>query len=196
LLEAWPRLLAAKPELAMILAPRHPERFAAVASLLGTCGFQWAKRSDWKSQSAESQVALQPGQIVLLDSIGELASVYSVATVAFIGGSLIPAGGHNPLEPAQFGVPIVMGSNYVNFRTIVDDMRAHEAIRVVARDDLAGTLIEILQHSVAAKAMGARAKEVFDQQAGATARSIEALRELLPGDAATTMKQERAGLTA
>jgi 3-deoxy-D-manno-octulosonic-acid transferase len=196
LLEAWPRLLAAKTQLAMILAPRHPDRFAAVASLLGSCGFQWVKRSDWKAQSAESQVALQPGQIVLLDSIGELASVYSVATVAFIGGSLIPAGGHNPLEPAQFGVPIVMGPNYVNFRTIVDDMRSHEAIRVVARDDLAGTLIDILQHPVAAKAMGVRAKEVFDQQAGATARSIEALRELLPGDAATTMKQEGAGLTA
>jgi 3-deoxy-D-manno-octulosonic-acid transferase len=194
LLEAWPRLLAAKPQLAMILAPRHPERFAAVASLLASCGFQWVKRSDWKAQLG--QVALQPGQIVLLDSIGELASVYSVATVAFIGGSLIPAGGHNPLEPAQFGVPIVMGPNYVNFRAIVDDMRAHEAIRVVARDDLADTLVDILQHPVAARAMGVRAKEVFDEQAGATTRSLEALRELLPGDAATTIKQERAGLTA
>ena len=63
---------------------------------------------------------LQPGEIVLLDSIGELASVYSLATVAFVGGSLVKAGGHNPLEPAQFGVPVVMGDHYANFASIVE----------------------------------------------------------------------------
>ena len=69
---------------------------------------------------------LRPGEIVLLDTIGELASVYSLASVAFVGGSLIPAGGHNPLEPAQFGVPIVMGPHYANFRAITEDLLAHE----------------------------------------------------------------------
>ena len=73
---------------------------------------------------------LKPGQIVLLDTIGELASVYSLASVAFVGGSLIPAGGHNPLEPAQFGVPIVMGPHYANFRAITEDLLAHQAIRI------------------------------------------------------------------
>jgi 3-deoxy-D-manno-octulosonic-acid transferase len=85
---------------------------------------------------------LNPGQIVLLDTIGELASVYSLAAVAFIGGSLIPAGGHNPLEPAQFGVPIVMGPHYTNFRAITDDLRAQDAIRIAAKEDLAETLID------------------------------------------------------
>ena len=75
-----------------------------------------------------AQAALKPGEIVLLDTIGELASVYSLAAVAFVGGSLVPAGGHNPLEPAQFGVPIVMGPHYANFRAITDDLRAHQAL--------------------------------------------------------------------
>ena len=115
----------ADPQLAMVLAPRHPERFAAVAALLEKSGFSWVKRSDWQAQPAEALEPLEPGEIVLLDTIGELASVYSLAAVAFVGGSLVPAGGHNPLEPAQFGVPIVMGPHYANFRAITEDLLAH-----------------------------------------------------------------------
>ena len=98
------------------------------------------KRSDWDRRPwfIASQVlsAAEPGQIVLLDTIGELASVYSLASVAFVGGSLVPAGGHNPLEPAQFGVPIVMGSNYANFRAITEDLLAHQALRITTRETL------------------------------------------------------------
>jgi len=122
---------------------------------------------------------VRPGQIVLLDTIGELASVYSLAAVAFVGGSVIPAGGHNPLEPAQFGVPIVMGPHYANFRAITDDLREHNAVRIATREELADTLIDLLRDSAAAQAMGERAKQVFNQQAGATARCVDALRALL-----------------
>jgi 3-deoxy-D-manno-octulosonic-acid transferase len=180
LVEVWPQLLAADPQLVMVLAPRHPERFAAVAALLEKSGIPWVKRSTWKGQPPEALQPLQPGQIVLLDTIGELASVYPLAAVAFVGGSVIPAGGHNPLEPAQFGVPIVMGPHYANFRAITDDLLAHHALRIAAKDELAATLIELLQNSAAAQAMGARAKQVFDQQAGATARCVAALQALLP----------------
>jgi 3-deoxy-D-manno-octulosonic-acid transferase len=180
LLEAWPQLLAADPRLAMVLAVRHPERFAAVAALLDQSGFKWVKRSDWRSKPEGSLQPLDPGEIVLLDTIGELASVYSLAAVAFIGGSLIPAGGHNPLEPAQFGVPIVMGPHYANFRAITDNLLARQAVRITAKEELAATLIGLLEDSAAARAMGERAKQVFDQQAGATARCVDALRELLP----------------
>src|ERR1019366_927834 len=145
------------------------ERFGGVAALLGSAGHRWVKRSEWKAQPAKP---LQPGGIVLLDTIGELASIYSLASVAFVGGSLIPAGGHNPLEPAQFGGPIVMGPNYVNFRAIVDDMRAHSAIRIAAKEELAAALVQLLSDRTEAAAMGARARQVFDEQAGATARSI------------------------
>ena len=179
LIEAWPRLLQADPQLAMVLAVRHPERFNAVAALLEVSAVSWVRRSAWRDQALESIPPLKPGQIVLLDTIGELASVYSLASVAFVGGSLIPAGGHNPLEPAQFGVPIVMGPHYANFRAITEDLLAHNALRIAGKEELAGTLIELLKDSAEADAMGARAKEVFDRQAGATARCVTALRELL-----------------
>jgi 3-deoxy-D-manno-octulosonic-acid transferase len=179
LLQAWPRLLQADPQLAIVLAPRHPERFAAVAALLERSGFSWVKRSDWRSAPVDSLKSLNPGQIVLLDTIGELASIYSLASVAFVGGSLVPAGGHNPLEPAQFGVPIVMGPHFANFRAITEELLDHQALRIAAKEDLSATLIGLLQDPQAAKAMGARARQVFEQQAGATGRCMVALRSLL-----------------
>jgi 3-deoxy-D-manno-octulosonic-acid transferase len=179
LLEAWTQMLALDPRLVLVLAPRHPERFTAVATLLDQSGIAWSKRSNWDSQSENSLQPLRPGQIVLLDTIGELASVYSLAAVAFVGGSLIPAGGHNPLEPAQFGVPIVMGPNYVNFRAITNDLLAHQALRITTKEELASTLIALLRDSTEARGMGERARQVFDRQAGATDRCISALRELL-----------------
>ncbi len=183
LLEAWPHLLAADSKLALVLAPRHPERFADVATLLSQSGIPWVRRSIWDSESEISLQPLRSGQIVLLDTIGELASVYSLAAVAFVGGSLIPAGGHNPLEPAQFAVPIVTGPNYVNFSAITEGLLAHHALRVASREELAPTLIELLQDSAAAKAMGVRARQVFEEQSGATYRCVAALRELLSGAA-------------
>jgi 3-deoxy-D-manno-octulosonic-acid transferase len=183
LLEAWPRLLEADSQLAMVLAVRHPERFAAVAALLDKSAIEWVRRSVWKA--AESLSPLRGGQIVLLDTIGELASVYSLASVAFVGGSLIPAGGHNPLEPAQFGVPIVMGPHYANFRAITEDLIDHDAICITEKENLAEVLVELLCDRTAANAMGARAKQVFASQAGATDRCVEAIRELLSNQAAT-----------
>jgi len=176
LLDAWPRLLAADPELAMVLAPRHPERFAGVAALLERSGNRWTRRSEWSAKPTEP---LRPGEIVLLDTIGELASVYSLASVAFVGGSVVAAGGHNPLEPAQFGVAIVMGPHFANFRAIVDDLVAHNALRIATKEQLAEALVGLLGDRPAAEAMGARAIEVFERQAGATERCVAALRKLL-----------------
>jgi 3-deoxy-D-manno-octulosonic-acid transferase len=178
LLETWPRLLEADPQLAMVLAPRHPERFGAVAALLDNSGIPWTRRLDWRAELEGKLQPLHPGTIVLLDTIGELASVYSLASVAFVGGSLVPAGGHNPLEPAQFGVPIVMGTHYANFRAITEDLLAHHAVRISTTEELAAVLIELLQDRSAAKAMGNRARQSFDQQSGATGRCVEALKEL------------------
>ncbi len=177
LLQAWPKLLKSDPQLAMVLAPRHPERFGAVAALLDKSGYPWVRRSDWKVGAALKMI--NPGEIVLLDTIGELASVYSLAAVAFVGGSLFPTGGHNPLEPAQFGLPIVMGPHYVNFRAIAEDLRAHDGIRIASKEDLAGALGDLLRNPAAAAAMGARAKRVFEEQAGATERTVHALGVLL-----------------
>lgn len=179
LTESWPKVLAADQKLTMVLAPRHPERFEVVAALLDKSGLLWVRRSSWKGKQPYETSALRAGQIVLLDTIGELASIYSLAAVAFVGGSLFPTGGHNPLEPAQFSVPIVMGPHYVNFRAITDDLRAHDAVRIATREELPPVLTSLLTDPTKAQAMGHRAREVFDQQAGATARSVEALREIV-----------------
>jgi len=181
LIEDWPRMLVANPRLAMILAPRHPERFDAVAALLEKSGRLWCRRSEWKSRPARP---LRPGEILLLDSIGELASVYSLASVAFVGGSLVPAGGHNPLEPAQFGVPIVMGPHYANFIAITDSLRKANALRIAEVEDLATALIALINDRELAVAMGARAIEVFERQAGATDRCVAAICRLLGVNAA------------
>ncbi|MBS1805394.1 MAG: 3-deoxy-D-manno-octulosonic acid transferase [Acidobacteria bacterium] len=177
LLESWRQLLGSNRRL--VLAPRHPDRFGAVAALLTGSGIEWIRRSEWNGKKVENPAPLNGGQVVLLDSIGELASVYSLASVAFVGGSIVEAGGHNPLEPAQFGVPIVMGPHYVNFRAITEDLRAHDAVRIAGREELAEVLSELLTHDDEARAMGARARKVFEEQAGATGRSVEALREIL-----------------
>jgi 3-deoxy-D-manno-octulosonic-acid transferase len=192
LIESWPRLLAEDPQLVLVLAPRHPERFSSVAALLQKSGALWNKRSGWPSEASAAQRAprmLRPGEIVLLDTIGELASVYSLASVAFVGGSLVPAGGHNPLEPAQFAVPIVMGPHYANFVAIVDSLRSHDALRIAAKEELGSTLIELLGDRTAARAIGAHAKEVFDREAGATDRCVEAIRALLGAESGR--EQER-----
>jgi 3-deoxy-D-manno-octulosonic-acid transferase len=181
LLEAWQRLRAADARLVLVIAPRHPERFSAAAMLVVNAGVAWTRYSAWSADAA-----LEPGQIVLLDTIGQLASVYSLAAVAFVGGSVAEAGGHNPLEPAQFGVPVVMGPHYGNFRAIVEELRAHDAIRIAAKDELSQELIDLLNHREEAAALGARGRQVFEAQAGATARSVETIMTLLA-------QQERAG---
>ncbi|HVZ82681.1 MAG TPA: 3-deoxy-D-manno-octulosonic acid transferase [Terracidiphilus sp.] len=178
LLEAWPELIAADSRLVLVLAPRHPERFAAVAVLLEKSGLVWTRRS-----ALQSAQGLVPGQIVLLDTIGELASTYSLASVAFVGGSIVAAGGHNPLEPAQFGVPIVMGPHYANFRAITEDLRAHDAIRIAPREELAQALRALLANPAEAQAIGARARQVFDAQAGATARTVHVIQTILASEA-------------
>jgi len=181
LLERWPHLLTDAPETVMLLAPRKPERFDEAARLLSRRGVFFLRRSEWMQR----QRPIAAGTILLLDSIGELASVYSMAAVAFVGGSAVPnAGGHNPLEPAQFGVPVVIGASHENFRDIVDAMLTANAIRIVEQETLGSTLQSLLQDRVTATAMGARGRAVFAAQSGATARAVETLTTLLRnGDA-------------
>ena len=97
---------------------------------------------------------IKAGTVVLLDSIGELASVYALASVAFVGGSLIPEGGHNPLEPAQFAVPVVMGTYYPNFRAIIDTLVYAEALKLATTETLVPILENLLTDDEAANTLG------------------------------------------
>ena len=169
-------LLDALPEgIVTVLAPRHPERFDEVAAILNRRGRLWVRRSEW----GKAPRRIEPGMVFLLDSIGELAGLYSLAAAAFVGGSLVKAGGHNPLEAAQFGVPVVMGPSYENFRGIVEKLRAHDAIRIAGATELGGALAEMLSCTAGARAMGARGRGVFDGEAGATQHAVQMLVELL-----------------
>jgi 3-deoxy-D-manno-octulosonic-acid transferase len=176
LLDAFHQLLKTIPDCVMILAPRHPERFARVVQLLKNRKETCVRRSNWMKRP----VKIKPGTVILLDSIGELASVYALASVAFVGGSLVPAGGHNPLEPAQFAVPVVMGNHYANFRAIIDTLLQAEALKLATTETLVPMLENLLTDHEAANALGVRALEVFHHESGATGRAVTALLGLLP----------------
>jgi len=176
-LAAWKRTLGTKLDPALVLAPRHPERFSGVEAVLAVLTHErYARASDFGPPRSGNGFL----DIILLDTIGDLAAVYGVADVAFVGGSLVPRGGHNPLEPARFGVPVLMGPSYENFRDIVAKMQAADAIRIVKdKDDLEAALIELLTNREAARAMGERGRKVFEAQSGATGRAVEALLRLV-----------------
>lgn len=182
LVDAFVHELRELPYLVLVLAPRHPERFAVVAALLTQRGLPWVRRTLW----AHTPAHIAPGSVVLLDSIGELAGVYALASVAFVGGSLVPAGGHNPLEPAQFGVPILTGTHTQNFRSIMSAFLMEDAIAVTTPQDLQATLHRLLTSPEAA-AMGQRAYTVFEQQAGAFERTLSTLEQVLQGSSASAV---------
>lgn len=161
------------PDLLVIVAPRHPERFQTAENLARARGATVRASSILSGADVD-----RDARIVLLDTIGDLAFVYSIATVAFVGGSMLWAGGHNPLEPAQFGVPIVMGSSFENFREIVRSMQAAHAILIAGNSrELHEAFARLLDHPEEAQEMGAHAREVFEAQAGATQRTVDAVLE-------------------
>lgn len=174
LLECFRQIVARYPNALMVLAPRHPQRFDTVAGFLAASGMGWQRRSHWDAQPALT------GGVFLLDSIGELSSFYQFADLAFVGGSLVPKGGHNVLEAAQFGAAILVGPHTENFRDIVSVFQRADALRVVTPDSLTSTVLELLQNDSERSSLGQRAREIMAQQQGATERTITALLQLLP----------------
>ena len=174
LLSAFRNILATHARAVMILAPRHPERFKEVAELVEKLGFRLIRRSLWSGEPLA-------GSVFLLDSIGELAAVYSLSTVAFVGGSLVPRGGHNILEPALYGVPVLIGNHYENFRDIVNFFLSQQAVRVVGLAELPLTFMELIEHPERREALGRNAVAALESQRGATERTVAALAGLMGG---------------
>jgi len=173
LLQAFQNILASYPHAVMILAPRHPERFPVVAALLESLGIRFWRRSLWNGEPIS-------GGVILLDSIGELAAIYGLADIAFVGGSLVPKGGHNIIEPARHGVAIVVGNHTENFRDIIWLFQAQDAVRIVGPAELPLVFMELISNETERKALGARAADVIRSQAGATEKTFAALEKLLP----------------
>jgi 3-deoxy-D-manno-octulosonic-acid transferase len=180
-LEAFKLLNSGAKRPRLLVAPRHPERFGEVASLLEASGLSWARRTDEpRGRDAECDV-------ILLDSIGELRAVYTLAEVVFVGGSVAPVGGHNVLEPALDARAVVTGPHTSNFKSIVATLLERDALvrlpdtqepRAAARE-LARALRELLDDEVKRRRTGERARAVLEENRGATARTVELLAPLL-----------------
>jgi 3-deoxy-D-manno-octulosonic-acid transferase len=176
-LRAFRRIQAYSPTALLILAPRHPERFDAVVRLAAGEGYRVARRTDLAIDT-EPQA-----DVVVLDTIGELARLYQVATVVFVGGSLVPAGGHNILEPAAFGRPVVFGPHMKNFAEIANDfLRRHAACQVRDPRELERELVDLVGDPVRRAALGAAARALVDANRGAAERTLDEIAALMPPD--------------
>jgi 3-deoxy-D-manno-octulosonic-acid transferase len=159
----------------LLLAPRHPERFPAAAAMLDGRGARWAARS-------RLELAPESVDVLLLDTIGELGRAYQLGAVAFVGGSLAARGGHNPLEPAVWGVPVLSGPHVANFREAYDQLLEVEGVRLVGNsDELARALRAFVDDPSAAAAAGNRARAVVGSNRGATARTVGELLAVVGG---------------
>jgi 3-deoxy-D-manno-octulosonic-acid transferase len=181
-IDAFKKIRSSEPvyQVRLLIAPRHPERFDEVASLLQGSGLTWARRSGPATLEDRSC------DVVLLDTIGELRAVYPLADVAFVGGSIVLHGGHNALEPAARGVCVVTGAHTHNFAAVTKALRDENAIVQLrndlaseARAELASTLKALLSNDSQRREMGQRAMAVCNRNRGATERTVQMISKLL-----------------
>ena len=167
--------LLAQHNVFVVIAPRKPERFEMVAGLLATSALRYVRRSEM-----ESDLAPASADVLLLDTIGELAKIYRYATVAFIGGTLVPIGGHNPIEPAAAGVPVCFGPSMSNFREIAQVfLRNDAAAEVRTAAEVGEFLTRMIEQPDVQRAWGERARTTVLQNRGASERTARRIVELL-----------------
>jgi 3-deoxy-D-manno-octulosonic-acid transferase len=170
------RLRGEFPQLRWLVAPRHPHRAEEVATLLSNRGFRVARRSMINPEDSPSDDKGDLPDCLLLDSIGELAYLYQIADVVFIGGSLVPWGGHNVIEAANFGKAILFGPYMQNFRDVAGAfLAAGAAVQVSSADDLALRMRELLKDPEKRGALGAKAQDVIRANRGALERTLRAI---------------------
>jgi 3-deoxy-D-manno-octulosonic-acid transferase len=174
-LRAFSRLKGASPSALAILAPRQPERFGEVERLARESGFVTARRSDLPIDTEPR------ADVVVLDTIGELAQLYQVATVVFVGGSLVDHGGHNILEPAVFGKPILFGPHMQNFQEIVDAFVGNDAaVQVGSERELEQAMVSLATDPVRRAKLGAAARALVEANRGAKDKTLAVIADLLP----------------
>ena len=159
----------------LIIAPRRPERFEIVAGLLAMSSLNFVRRSEITANSQR-----RTANVLLLDTIGELSRIYRFGTVAFVGGSLVHSGGHNPIEPAAAGIPVCFGPHMSNFREIASTfLRNDGAVEVQSAEALVEFAQRMFDDPSARRAYGERARRTVEENRGAAARTAERIVELL-----------------
>jgi len=172
-LDAHERVRAARNDALLVLVPRHPNRFAAVKSWLRARNVRFVTRSAREAIAADTSV-------LLVDTLGELLSFYSAANVAFVGGSLVPVGGHNLLEPAALNRPIIVGPHTFNAADIAENFLASgAALRVESATELGVAVLDLLTNAARRDQMIARAHEILHANRGALARLLALSEKLL-----------------
>ena len=172
-LEAHRLVLEALPDALLVLVPRHPERFVRVGQLALKQGFCLVRRSQGRPCDAGTQLFLG-------DSMGELPMFFTAADLAFMGGSLVPHGGHNPLEPAASGVPVITGPHMFNFSAITEMLLAADAaVQVASATELAETVIAWLGDASLRARIGENGRRVVEQNRGALDRLVGLIGEMI-----------------
>jgi 3-deoxy-D-manno-octulosonic-acid transferase len=177
---AWREIRARHPQALLILAPRHPARCDEVARMVQQQGFELIRRSALAADVEDLRCALRSPSILLLDTLGELASLFELADVVFIGGSLVPTGGHNLLEPARSGKPVLFGPHMENFRDAAQIfLQSKAAIQVRNAKELAREMLRLLEDEKQRRALGEAARGVVARESGVTERILERIAQLL-----------------
>jgi len=170
ILNASRQIRAKFPDLLLIIVPRHPERFDRVAALSQRSGFKILRRS-------ENGMCSKAIQVFIVDTMGELLLFYGAADIAFVGGSLVPRGGHNLLEPAALGRAVLIGPHYFNFNEISQQfLQANAAIEIDSSETLAESVIDLLSHPQKRAAMGEAGQNLIEQSKGASHRLLNLIK--------------------
>ncbi|MEO6212781.1 MAG: 3-deoxy-D-manno-octulosonic acid transferase [Vicinamibacterales bacterium] len=184
--EAFGRVRATRTNALLIIAPRKPERFDEVERMARRAGWNVARRTELRVDSEPRN------DVVILDTIGELAQLYQVGTVVFVGGSLVDSGGHNILEPAVFGKPILFGPHMENFAEIAAAFLDNgAAVQVKNGRELETALLGLLGDPVRRASLGAAARALVEANRGARAKSLSVIAQLLPAGNAGNIRPFR-----
>ena len=183
-LDIFRKLKSTLPSLVMIIIPRHPERFQEVWDLMETAGFRHSRRTLLEKEAAASGFVCP--ELILGDSMNELYLYFGMADLVLMGGSLVDIGGHNPLEPASLGCPVVTGPFIRNFRKIYQEMAARGASRVIPAASLPDDLKELLGNPGELQKLGSAGKIFIDANRGALRKTLEEITRVLDENASKT----------
>lgn len=182
LLQAFAQVLDQQPDCLLVLVPRHPNRFGAVEKMCRQQRFSLERKSESRLPKAQTQ-------IYLVDRMGELLACYASAQVAFVGGSLVPVGGHNMLEAAAFSLPILTGPYLGNFLAISEKLQAAQALEIVSDpEQLAAAILALLNNKSKAEQMGKSAQAVLAANIGALDRHLDAIDKIVHHDTKVMMQ--------